>query len=247
MRYVYAQNYISQAFSLKGLRLLDYDAYIKVEEISYKDIPKGCVSCIGHEDAAYFISRILNEHYEMNRITNKFQSGDVLYVCLLDVRFKPTKKKDGKKPVKEMAKFFKYLKVTIQGFEGELTETASIINKFTRLAGVYLMSKFTLKTLKLINYNALIRVQKVSKEDIPSNCQTNIGTYEQAKFLTEELGFPVRKGGPNVMLQKGHTLYVATTDYDRPDEDAKPLKKKEYVDHSIYLKVTIQGFEGQTG
>lgn len=246
MRYIYAQNYISQAFSLKGLRLLDYEAYIKVEEISYKDIPRGCTSCIGHEDTAYFISRILNEHYEMNRMTNKFESGDVLYVCLLDVRNKPTKKKDGKKPVKQMAQFYRYLKVTIKGFEGELTETASLINRFTRLAGVYLMSKFTLKSLKLVNYNALIRVQKTNKDEIPKGVQTHIGTKEQAEFLTEELGFPITKGGPNVLLQKGDTLYVATTDYERPDENAKHLTKEQYEGHTIYLKVTIQGFEGQT-
>ncbi len=243
MKYIYAQNYISQAFSVKGLRLLNYDAYIKVEEISYKDIPKGCTSCIGHDDTAYFISRILNEHYEKNRMTNKFESGDVLYVCLLDVRFKPTKKNDGKKSVKEIAQFYKYLKVTIQGFEGILTEEAVVLHKrFTRLAGVYLMSKFTLKTLKLVNYNALLRVQKVDKDEIPKNCQTNIGTKEQAEFLTEDLGFDIKKGGPNVMLKKGDTMYVATTDYDRPDEDCKHLTKEEYKGHTIYLKVTIQGF-----
>lgn len=191
MKCILATSYISQAFSLKALQLLDYNAFIKVTKINRTDIPDNCNSCIGHRDAAYFISKVLEQNIPFQRQSINFQSGDIMYVVMLNSSHVPNKQNDDDKTPEELANYYTFLKVEIQGFEGIL---ALQEHKFTRLANNYLSYVFTLKTLSLVDYNALIRVARCEKYEIPSDIITCIKNPNQAMFLTEDLGFEVQPG-----------------------------------------------------
>lgn len=241
MRYILSSNYLSQAFALKSLKLLDYEAYIKVEKINYQDIPNDCISYLGHENDAYFLSKILGQNLSWGRDGICFTNGDIVYITALkNAQNKPKKGKDDLKTIEEMSDFYDYMKITIAGFEGII---ANIKQDRIRLASNYLSYTFTVKSLKLTNYNAYLKVNRVTKFDIPSDVITCIKNPNQANYLTKELGFKIKKGAKTFYITDNDVLYVATTDYDRLGDGTGFLKEEDYEGHTIYLKVTMKGFK----
>jgi hypothetical protein len=92
--------YLGNAFSLQ--MLAEIPSTLKVEEVSWGEIPAGVVSVVGHQDTA----RVLGVPF--NRVSITLEKGDILYVAQLQGGRLP----EGATTLPEGFSF-KYLKVEI--------------------------------------------------------------------------------------------------------------------------------------
>jgi len=54
---------------------------ISVKEVRPEDVPRDCVSIIGHTDTAAVVSSMLGFNVPANRIAHTIENGDVLFVA----------------------------------------------------------------------------------------------------------------------------------------------------------------------
>lgn len=232
-------NYISQTFSVKSLKLLSYNAKLKITKINKSDVPKDCISYIGHKNNAFFINKLLKTRYQVNHSSNTFTPNDVLYIVLnKDETLTIKQHKDISDD--ELENKLVCLKVTFQGLKVE-----SGFTRLIRQASNYLTRHFTFKFLGTIDYEAELMVIQIDKSQIPkTDIKTYISDNTQKQFLQQELGMSISsKHSKTWMVQDGDVFYIATTDDGRMPEGGTQLDINYYQQHSIYLKIEVHGID----
>ena len=238
-------NYISQAFSLKLLKLLDYNAIVKVTKIDYTEIPRHCISAIGHDANVIIINKLLNSSYKKNRDSISLRETDTLYIVMTKTTIDAV---DAKRiSVKNLKNKVICLKVTIKVFEVE--SNLKRIKRLIRTANQFFTHHFSFQLLRKIKDNAELKVTKINKDQIPKNgLITYIENEGQKEFLEDELKMNINHIYKRWSAQDGDIFYIATTDDGRaPDTGrSKDENTKEYFSqHSIFLKVEVSGMSVQ--
>ena len=101
--------------------------------------------------------------------------------------------------------------------------------------GKYLANAFSLQMLS--QTPCTIKVQEVSKGDIPPDVYSVIGHPDTAKVLSNELGFEVKFNRKAIKLAPGDILYVAQLMGGRLPEGATTLPEGFSFK---YFKVTVE-------
>ena len=107
----------------------------------------------------------------------------------------------------------------------------------------YICQTFSVKTLQLLEYNAFIKITRITKNDIPNDCKSFLGHEDCAFFISKFLGKepPYEENHNTLTLSDNDVLYVVTGLKLSKKKD-KDMTVEQLEKHYDCFKVTAKGF-----